>query len=142
MDARRGPGRKPAQTLGRPRDGDVDGRRHGTRFRQSQTQAGVEAMNRLVNARRILATLLLALWWSGFTFYAGRVVFIGHHVLRSKIRQGFITERVTTELNWLGLAALIFVGWEFFASRKTIHRRSAWVIWAVTLLAALALFAL
>ena len=47
---------------------------------------------------RLSATWSLSLWWGGFSFYAGRVVFIGHEVLRSKIRQGFIIERVTTEL--------------------------------------------
>ena len=91
--------------------------------------------------RRLAATLLLSLWWGGFSFYAGRVVFIGHEVLRSKIRQGFITERVTTELNWLGMTALALVGWELFAARSTT-RRTAWAAWGVALLATLALFAL
>ena len=99
-------------------------------------------MNRLANARRLAATMLLALWWGGFTFYAARVVFIGHAVLKSKIRQGFITECVTTELNWLGLVALAFVGWEFFASRQSLRRRSAWAAWAAAVLATLVLFAL
>ena len=99
-------------------------------------------MNRLANARRFAATLLLTLWWGGFTFYAARVVFIGHVVLKSKTRQGFITERVTTELNWLGLAALAFVGWEFLASRQSLRRRSAWVAWAAALVTTLVLFAL
>lgn len=91
--------------------------------------------------RRLAAALLLSLWWGGFSFYAGRVVFIGHEVLRSKIRQGFITERVTTELNWLGMTALALVGWELFAARSTT-RRTAWAAWGVALLATLALFAL
>lgn len=80
-------------------------------------------MSRLAAVRRVTATLLLALWWGGFSFYAGRVVFIGHQVLKSKIRQGFITERVTTELNGLGLAALAVVGWELFASRPPLRRK-------------------
>ena len=96
-------------------------------------------MSRLAAIRRVLATLLLALWWGGFTFYAGRVVFIGHEVLRSKIRQGFITERVTTELNWLGLVMLGVVGWEMLASAPFSRRRTAWIAWAVTLLATFAL---
>lgn len=98
-------------------------------------------MTALARVRRLAATLLLSLWWGGFSFYAGRVVFIGHEVLRSKIRQGFITERVTTELNWLGLAALALVGWELFAARSTT-RRTAWAAWTVALLSTLALFAL
>ena len=44
-------------------------------------------MTRFASIRRMLAIMLLALWWGGFTFYAGRVVFIGHEVLRSKVRQ-------------------------------------------------------
>ena len=91
--------------------------------------------------RRVAATLFLSLWWGGFSFYAGRVVFIGHAVLHSKIRQGFITERVTTELNWLALATLAFAGWEFFASRAA-YRRTAWVIWSVALVTTLVLFPL
>ena len=99
-------------------------------------------MNRFAAIRRMLAIMLLALWWGGFTFYAGRVVFIGHEVLRSKVRQGFITERVTTELNWLGLTMLGVVGWELLASAPFSRRRVAWIAWAVTLLATLALFLL
>ncbi len=99
-------------------------------------------MTRFAAIRRILAIMLLALWWGGFTFYAGRVVFIGHEVLRSKVRQGFITERVTTELNCLGLVMLGVVGWEMLASVPFSRRRAAWIAWAVTVLATLALFIL
>ena len=63
-------------------------------------------MSSIATVRRVVAILLLTLWWGGFSFYAGRVVFIGHQVLKSKIRQGFITERVTAELNWLAVAAM------------------------------------
>ena len=90
---------------------------------------------------RLSATWSLSLWWGGFSFYAGRVVFIGHEVLRSKIRQGFITERVTTELNWLALVAMAFVGWEFI-SRRSTTRRTAWAIWIAALLTTLILFPL
>ena len=99
-------------------------------------------MNRFAAIRRMLAMMLLALWWGGFTFYAGRVVFIGHEVLRSKVRQGFITERVTTELNWLGLVMLGVVGWELLASAPLSRRRGAWIAWGVTLLATFGLFIL
>ncbi len=91
--------------------------------------------------RRLSATLLLSLWWGGFSFYAGRVVFIGHAVLHSKIRQGFITERATTELNWLALAALAFVGWELLATHSN-SRRTAWVGWIVVVVPTLVLFPL
>ncbi len=99
-------------------------------------------MNRFAAIRRMLAIMLLALWWGGFTFYAGRVVFIGHEVLRSKLRQGFITERVTTELNWLGIVMLGVVGWELLASAPFSRRRAAGIAWAVTLLATFALILL
>jgi hypothetical protein len=69
-------------------------------------------MTRFAAVRRMLAIMLLALWWGGFSFYAGRVVFIGHEVLRSRIRQGFITERVTNELNWLASVTLALAAWE------------------------------
>ena len=93
--------------------------------------------------RRFTATLLLALWWGGFTFYAGRVVSIGHEVLRSTVRQGFITERVTTELNRLAVAVLAVTAWELVARRRAGEAdRTAWVAWAGVLVATAALFAL
>lgn len=91
---------------------------------------------------RILSILLLALWWGGFTFYAARVVFIGHQVLRSKVRQGFITERVTTELNWLGVAALGMAAWELLASARASRRNATWMAWMVAALTTLMLMAL
>jgi hypothetical protein len=93
--------------------------------------------------RRMLATMLLALWWGGFTFYAGRVVFIGHEVLRSKIRQGFITERVTTELNWLAAFTLSLVAWELAAGRNSIRsRRWPWMALGVAVATTIVLFVL
>lgn len=99
-------------------------------------------MNRIATVRRVLAILLLTLWWGGFSFYAGRVVFIGHQVLKSKIRQGFITERVTAELNCFGVAALALVGLELLASKLATRRKPVWIAWAVTAAATLALFLL
>lgn len=93
--------------------------------------------------RRTAAVLLLALWWGGFTFYAGRVVFIGHEVLRSKVRQGFITERVTTELNWLAVAVLAATAWELVARRRAGGAtRLVWLAWAGVLVTTTALFIL
>jgi hypothetical protein len=66
-------------------------------------------MNQVRAAGRMVAVLLLALWWGGFTFYAGRVVPIGNKVLHSKARQGAITQRVSGELNMLAVAALVVV---------------------------------
>ena len=96
-------------------------------------------MTRFAAIRRMLAIMLLALWWGGFSFYAGRVVFIGHQVLKSKIRQGFITERVTTELNWLAFTVLAVVGWELLSSDLSSRRRAMWTAWAIAMLATLAL---
>ena len=99
-------------------------------------------MSRFATLRRASALLLLALWWGGFSFYAGRVVFIGHQVLKSKIRQGFITERVATELNWLGVVAFTVVAWELLASRQGSRRKCAWIAWAIATLATLTLILL
>ncbi len=75
-------------------------------------------MSRLAVVRRFAAILLLALWWGGFTFYALVVVPTGHQVLRSKIRQGFITQQVTNKLNWLGVATLALLAWQIVAARR------------------------
>ena len=99
-------------------------------------------MSRIATVRRVVAILLLTLWWGGFSFYAGRVVFIGHQVLKSKIRQGFITERVTAELNWLGVTALALVGVELLASKSSFRRQPIWIAWAVTVIATLVLILL
>ena len=88
-------------------------------------------MTRFASLRRMLAIMLLALWWGGFSFYASRVVFIGHEVLRSKIRQGFITERVTNELNWLAAVTLALTAWELAAARSFRLRRWPWMAWGV-----------
>jgi hypothetical protein len=91
--------------------------------------------------RRVLAVLLMAFWWGGFTFYAGRVVFIGAEVLHSQLRQGFITERVTTELNWLGVVTLAAVAWQLAAAAPSPQRKVAWLSWGVALATLLVLFA-
>ncbi len=93
--------------------------------------------------RHSLAVVLLALWWGGFSFYAGFVVFDGHAVLKSKVKQGFITERVTTQLNWLAVAMLAVTAWELAARRRRGEStRAAWLAWAGVLVTTTALFAL
>ena len=87
-------------------------------------------MNRLAAVRHFSAILLLALWWGGFTFYALAVVPTGHQVLRSKVRQGFITQQVTIKLNALGAVVLGVLLWELLATRRT-HGRSRRFQWAV-----------
>lgn len=93
-------------------------------------------MNRFAVMRRLLAVLLLAIWWGGFTFYALAVIPSGHQVLRSQVRQGFITQRVTEKLNWLGVVTLAVVLAEVLAARPQPKRfrvlLGAWLVCAVT----------
>ena len=85
--------------------------------------------------RRLFAVLLLAVWWGGFTFYALVVVPTGHSVLRSKVRQGFITQEVTNKLNILGAETLVLLLWQCVATRREIGSpawfRTAAISWAV-----------
>lgn len=86
--------------------------------------------------RRLFVVFLLATWWGGFTFYALAVIPSGHQVLRSRLRQGFITQRVTVRLNWLGVAAIAAAAVEVWAARKSPRRfrvlLGAWVVCAGT----------
>lgn len=85
--------------------------------------------------RLLAATLLMALWFGGFTFYALVVVPTGHQVLGSKVRQGLITQRVTHQFNVLAGVTLAVLLWQLVASREagrvTGSRRMAWISWAV-----------
>ena len=89
--------------------------------------------------RFLSVVLLLAVWWGGFTFYALVVVPTGHHVLRSKVRQGFITQQVTNKLNALGAVTLAALAWQVVAVRRAKSRRwlriatISWAALAVTL---------
>ena len=88
----------------------------------------------MARLRHYLAVAALALWWGGFTFYALVVVPTGHHVLRSKVRQGFITQEVTNKLNIVGVVALLLLLWELIAARRNgsspALARVAWSSWA------------
>lgn len=66
----------------------------------------------------LFAILLLAVWWGGFTFYSLVVVPTGHQVLHSKVRQGFITQRVTDKLNLLGAVTLAVLLGQMLAARR------------------------
>ena len=89
--------------------------------------------------RRFVVMLLFAVWFGGFTFYALVVVPTGHHVLRSKVRQGFITQQVTNKLNALGAVTLAALAWQVVAVRRAKSRRwlriatISWAALAVTL---------
>ena len=92
-------------------------------------------MKGIAQTRRLLAVLLLAVWWGGFTFYALVVVPTGHQVLRSKVRQGFITQQVTNQLNVLGAVTLALLLWQWAATRRVAPApgwsRAAILSWAV-----------
>lgn len=49
--------------------------------------------------------IALSLWWGGLTFYAGFVVPIGSRVTDTTT-QGFVTQQVTTWLNFLAIVAV------------------------------------
>ena len=82
--------------------------------------------------RRWFALLLLAVWFGGFTFYALVAVPTGHQVLGSKVRQGFITQRVTNKLNWLGGATLALLAWQTIAARREGHSPSSFRTGAIS----------
>jgi hypothetical protein len=93
--------------------------------------------------RYLSAVLMLAIWWGGFTFYALAVVPTGHKVLRSKVRQGFITQRVTEKLNYVGIATVVLLVWQLASTRSEFSRaarRIGWSSWAVLAATLLTLF--
>lgn len=89
--------------------------------------------------RHFTVMFLFSVWFGGFTFYAVVVVPTGHHVLRSKVRQGFITQQVTNKLNALGAVTLAALAWQVVAVRRAKSRRwfrvatISWTALAVTL---------
>jgi hypothetical protein len=83
---------------------------------------------------RPIAALSLALWIGGLTLYALVVVPVGTDVIGGTA-QGFITQRVTTWLNWIGLVALVCL----LASLRTRWMRGTWGLLAVTLAALFAI---
>ena len=89
-------------------------------------------MSWLPIVRRYLAIALLAVWWGGFTFYALVVVPTGHQVLHSKVRQGFITQRGTNKLNWLGAVTMVVLLAEVAARRE---RSAKWRVGCASWLA-------
>lgn len=76
---------------------------------------------------RYLYFLLTALYWGGFTFYAGFVVPIGMQVLGSHTTMGFITQQVTISLNFVGLVWVVIA---FLNSKK----RLKWLVLSMFIL--------
>ncbi|PWT85883.1 MAG: hypothetical protein C5B58_02350 [Acidobacteria bacterium] len=73
--------------------------------------------------RRFLVLAALMFWQGGFTFYAAVVVPVGQHVLKSHMKQGFITREVTNYLNLAGLVALAPLTWDVPTTRDSSSRR-------------------
>jgi hypothetical protein len=68
-------------------------------------------MPRIATVREFAYVTAVALWLGGFTFYGAVVIHVGMKVLGGHVRQGFITQRVTGQLNWIGVAALAILVW-------------------------------
>jgi hypothetical protein len=82
-------------------------------------------------------------WLGGFTFYASIVVPIGMEVLKnSALRQGFITRRVTTDLNVTAAVALAVLLAEVCLTADPSRRRR-WArlgLWGVMAICQVGLF--
>ena len=92
--------------------------------------------------RRYLTLIALMFWLGGFTFYASVVVPVGTEVLKSDLRQGFITRRVTFYLNIIAAVALVVLLAEAFLTADPSRRRR-WArrsLWGVMVLCQVGLF--
>lgn len=64
--------------------------------------------------------VLLALWFGGFTVYAGIVIPIGSEMI-GETTQGFITQKVSYWLNIIGfLSVTALIGWTRYFQREQI----------------------
>src|SRR5204862_6015532 len=66
--------------------------------------------------RRFAMLCALGWWLGGLTFYATVVIRAGHQVIGSHAKVGFITQKATAGLNWIGAAALALMVWNAAAS--------------------------
>lgn len=78
---------------------------------------------RLRELMRLATFWAIAIWQGGFVFYSGFVVKIGAWELKSDLEQGFITRRVTLELEKLGWIALAIWAISLWGTR--FSRRSS-----------------
>ena len=66
----------------------------------------------------------------GFTFYTLFVIPTGAKVLGSDRDQGFITQQVTNELNYIGCGVLVLL-WVLLLTEKRGHKlHFLWLVWA------------
>jgi hypothetical protein len=92
--------------------------------------------------RRYATLLVFALWMGGFTFYKLIVIPTGGKVLGSERDVGFITQQVTNWLNWIGLLALLVLGWNSRAEGRGILKFCLACAWLAMALTEAGLFAL
>jgi hypothetical protein len=74
-------------------------------------------------ARRFLVIAALMFWQGGFVFYASIVVPIGTELLGSAKEQGFLTRRVSQQINTAGAIALLPLVWDALATADPSRRR-------------------
>lgn len=84
--------------------------------------------------RRFLVFAALGFWIGGLTFYALVVIPAGQEVLRSHVNVGFITEKVTDRLNWIGVAALMILLWNVISAWKSPDSKTRQVLTGTWLL--------
>jgi hypothetical protein len=95
--------------------------------------------------RRFAMLSVLGWWLGGLTLYTTAVIRTAHRVIGSHTRVGFITQGVTTELNWIGTAALGLMLWDGLASWGSSGRRLRGALaasWSVAAIAHAGLFLL
>ncbi|MEP6859203.1 MAG: hypothetical protein ABJE66_01185 [Deltaproteobacteria bacterium] len=96
-------------------------------------------------ASRIAVTLLFAIWWGGFTFYAAVVVPTGQRVLGSATAQGFVTQPVSNWINIIGAVVIAGSCWNMVSARRNASlpvRRALVISWAVLAIAEVVLVVL
>ena len=95
--------------------------------------------------RSYVVLVLLAVWFGGFTFYAGVVVHTGSRVLGSHQEFGFVTQQVTRWLNLLGALTLLGLMWNCLAAwpeKLVLLRWGLGTSWVVMLAVQVALFSM
>jgi hypothetical protein len=77
-------------------------------------------------ARRYIVLLATCLWFGGFTFYSLVVIHTGHDVFDSRLETGFLTQKVTGWLNFIGVITLFLLLWNTVVSWRD---RAVWLRW-------------